>query len=127
MLTNPSLLYPAESYAIIGKCMEVHNVLGHGFMEVVYKDALSVIFEQDKILFERQKEYPVYFRDVLLPHRFYADFVVYGKIILLPKCVKQINEEHQAEAINYLRVSGLKLAMVVNFARGKLEQMRLVY
>jgi GxxExxY protein len=107
--------------------MEVHNTLGHGFMEVVYKDALEVVFEQENVFYERQKEYPVYFRDVLLPHRFYADFVVYGKIILVVKCVKQLSEEHQAEAINYLRVSGLRLALVVNFARGKLDHMRLVY
>ena len=107
--------------------MEVHNSLGHGFLEIVYKDALKLIFEQDRIPFEREKEYDVYFRGVLLPHQFFADFVVYEKIILDVKCVAAITDEHIAQTINYLKVSGNEVGLLINFGRGKLEHKRLIF
>jgi GxxExxY protein len=125
METN--IIYKEESYQIIGKCMEVHNELGHGFLEIVYKDALELLFDESNIFYEREKEYDVYFRDILLPHKFFADFVVFDKIILEVKCVKNLTDEHIAQTINYLKASGNKLGMLVNFGRGKLECKRLVY
>jgi GxxExxY protein len=125
METN--LIYKEESYRIIGKCIEVHNELGHGFLEIVYKDALELVFRQEGLPFEREKPYPVKFRGVLLPHKFYADFVVENKIILEVKCISALTEEHIAQTINYLKVSGNKLGILVNFGRGKLEYKRLVY
>ncbi|GGE18554.1 GxxExxY protein [Psychroflexus salis] len=120
-------IYKEESYKIIGRCMEVHNELGHGFLEIVYKDALELVFKQDDIFFEREKPYEVYFRNILLPHKFYADFVVFDKIILEIKCATGIADEHIAQTINYLKVSGNKLGLLVNFGRGKLEYKRIVY
>lgn len=122
-----NLIYKNESYSIIGKCMEVHNALGHGFLDVVYKDALELVFEQDGILFEREKGYAVHFRGKLLPHRFFADFVVFDKIIFEVKCVTTLTDEHVAQTINYLKVSGNTLGLLVNFGRGKLEYKRLVF
>ncbi len=107
--------------------MEVHNELGHGFLEIVYKDALELVFRQDRIFFERERPYEVWFRGVLLPHKFYADFVVGEKIILEVKCVAAFTDEHIAQTINYLKVSGNKLGLLVNFGRGKLDYKRLVY
>ena len=121
------IVYKEESYAIIGKCMDVHNVLGHGFSEVVYKDALQFEFNEDAILFEREKEYLVYYKGHLLNRKYYADFVVFDKIILEIKCVKALTEEHVSLCINYLKVSNCKLALLVNFARGKLEYQRILY
>jgi GxxExxY protein len=121
------LFYKEEAYLIIGKCMEVHSALGHGFLEIVYKDALELIFHQGRIFYEREKEYDVWFRGVLLPHKFYADFVVLDKIILEIKCVTALTDEHIAQTINYLKVSGNKLGLLVNFGRGKLEYKRLVF
>lgn len=121
------IIYKDESYAIIGKCMEVHNELGHGFSEIVYKDELEIEFSENDILYEREEEYPVYYKGIVLNHKFYADFIIFDKIILEVKCVKTISDEHVAQAINYLKVSQNKLALVVNFARGKLEYQRLVY
>ena len=121
------LIYKEESYLIIGKCMEVHSELGHGFLEIVYKDALELVFSQDSIPYEREKPYKVYFRNVLLPHKFCADFVVLDKIVLEVKCVKTLTDEHVAQTINYLKVSGVKLGLLMNFGRGKLEYKRLVY
>lgn len=68
------IIYKEESYAIIGLCMEVHNQLGYGFSEIVYKDALEFEFSQNDLSFEREKEYLVYYKDILLQHKFYADF-----------------------------------------------------
>lgn len=120
------IIYKEESYLIIGKCMEVHNALGHGFLEIVYKDALEIVFRQDNVFYEREKPYEVWFRNILLPHQFYADFVVLNKIILEIKCVAMLTDEHIAQTINYLKVSGNKLGLLVNFGRGKLEYKRLV-
>ena len=121
-----SLIYKEESYEIIGKCMEVHQELGHGFLEIVYKDALQILFERGEIFYEREKAYPIYFQKVLLPHQFYADFVVYDKIILEIKGISTLNDEHIAQTINYLKVSGNRLGLLVNFGREKLEYKRLV-
>ncbi|MEO6718830.1 MAG: GxxExxY protein [Ferruginibacter sp.] len=121
------IIYREESYTIIGKCMEIHNQLGHGFSEIVYKDALQMEFEESLILFEREKEYRVYYKGQLLEHRFYADFVAYDNIILEIKCVKTLTDEHVSQCINYLKVSNNKLALLINFARGKLEYQRILY
>jgi GxxExxY protein len=121
-----NIIYKEESYLVIGKCMEVHSVLGHGFSEIVYKDALELVFRQDGILYGREKEYEVWFRNILLPHKFYADFVVMDKIILEVKCVTALTDEHISQTINYLKVSGNKLGLLVNFGRGRLGYKRLV-
>ena len=121
------LVYKEESYSIIGLCMEVHNQLGHGFSEIVYKDALEFEFSENGIVYEREKEYPVFYIGNLLKHKFYADFVVFDKIILEVKCVKSIADEHESQAINYLKVSDNRLALLVNFARGKMEYKRNIY
>ena len=71
------LIYKEESYKIIGICFEVHNNLGPGFLEIVYKDALEYEFKRAGIPFEREKEYEVNYKDIILPHKFYADFVVF--------------------------------------------------
>lgn len=120
------LIYKEESYEIIGKCMKVNNNLGPGFLEIVYKDALEYEFRKAGIPFEREKEYIVHYEDIILPHKFYADFVVYDKIILEVKGVSAIAEEFIAQSINYLKVSGNKLALLVNFGELKLNYRRLV-
>lgn len=121
------LIFKEECYYIIGRCMEVHNHLGHGFSEIVYKDALEYEFNGDGILYEREKEYDVHYKGHQLAHKFFADFVVYDSIILEVKCVKSFTDEHVSKCINYLKVSGNKLALLVNFARGKLEYQRIIF
>ncbi len=121
-----SLIYKEESYQIIGKCFEVYNNLGPGFLEIVYKDALEYEFNKSNIPFEREKEYIVNYKSVMLPHKFYADFVVFDKIILEVKAVSGIADEFIAQAINYLKVSGNKLAIIVNFGEQKLKYKRIV-
>lgn len=100
-----NIIYKDESYLINGKCMEVYNHLGAGFLEIVYKDALEYEFRKSGILFEREKEYFVNYKNIILTHKFYADFVVFDKIILEVKGVSALAEEFTAQCINYLKVS----------------------
>jgi GxxExxY protein len=81
------LILKNESYQIIGKCFEVHNQLGPGFLEVVYKDALELEFQQAGIPYEREKEYSIVYKGTLLRRKYYADFVVFDSIILEVKAV----------------------------------------
>ena len=124
-MTN--LIYKEETYKIIGICYEVHNNLGPGFLEIVYKDALEYEFRRENISFSREQEYVVQYKDVILPHKFYADFVVMDKIILEVKGVSGISEKFLAQTINYLKVSGNKLGLLVNFGELKLNYRRLVF
>ena len=120
------IIYREESYNIIGKCYEVYNYLGNGFLEIVYKDALEYEFRKANIPFEREKEYKVIYKDITLPHKFYADFVVYGKIILEVKSTSEMADKYIAQALNYLKVSENKLALLVNFSPEKLDFQRIV-
>lgn len=121
-----NILYKEESYRITGICMDVHNNLGPGFLEIVYKDALEYEFRKAEISFEREKEYTVKYKDIYLPHKFYADFVVFNKIILEVKAVSGIDNSFVAMAINYLSVSQNRLALVVNFGEPKLNYKRII-
>ena len=120
------LLYKEESYKIIGTCFEVHNNLSAGFLEIVYKDALEFEFKKANIPFQREVEYEVNYKNIILPHKFYADFIVFDKIILEVKAINKLADEHIAQSINYLKVSSNKLALLVNFGVLKLQYKRLV-
>jgi len=120
------IIYKEESYRIVGISMEIHNFLGHGFSEIVYKDALEIEFRRAGILYEREKEYEVLYKGVVLPHKFYADFVIDEKIILEIKGKKEIIDEDIAQALNYLKVSGNKLALIINFGESKLNYKRII-
>ena len=121
------LIYKEESYQIIGKCMEVHRNLGYGFLEIVYKDALEYEFRKAGIKYVREKEYLVNYKGIILPHRFYADFIIMDKIILEVKAVSGIAPEFIAQAINYLKISENRLALIVNFGTNKLQHKRVVF
>ena len=121
-----NLIHKEESYKIIGICMDVHNNLGPGFLEIVYKDALEYEFRNLKIPYEREKRYEVNYKGVILPHKFQADFVVFDRIVLEVKAVSGITEEFIARAINYLKVSCMKLSLIVNFGELKLNYKRVV-
>ena len=120
------IIYKEESYNMIGKCFEVHNNLGPGFLEIVYKDALEYEFRKAGIPYKREVKYEVNYKGIVLAHKFYADFVVYDKIILEIKATKAIADEFIAQSINYLKVSGNKLALLVNFGELKFKSKRLV-
>ena len=121
------LIYKEEAYEITGSCMEVHNELGPGLLEIIYKDAIEWETDSRFISYEREKEYPVYYKQHLLRRKFNADFVLYDKIILEVKAKESISNEDIAQTINYLKLSGCKLGLLINFGRSRLEVKRLVY
>ena len=115
-----------ETYSIIGICMEVHRILGKGLLEIVYKDAIEYEFNKKKISYEREKKYEVEYKEIILPHYFYADFVVFDKIILEVKAQKGIVEEHYKWVINYLAISKCPLGLIINFGENSLITKRLI-
>ncbi|MDP2302527.1 MAG: GxxExxY protein [Ignavibacteria bacterium] len=120
------LVYKDEAYQIIGICMDVHNILGGGFLEIVYKDAIEFEMKQKSIIYEREKQYDIVYKNILLPHKYFSDFTVFDKIILEVKAVDGIADEFIKRTINYLAVSKCKLGLIVNFGRDKLSYKRIV-
>jgi len=127
-MNYPEEKYPLqqETYQIIGICMEIHRILGKGFLEIVYKDALELEFKQRPIYYEREKEYEVEYKGRILPHKFYADFVVFNEIILEVKAQTGIADEHYSQTINYLAVSICKIGLIVNFGETSLQTKRVI-
>ncbi len=123
---NDKYPYQEESYQIIGICMEVHRILGKGFLEIVYKDALEYEFKLQNIPYEREKKYEIQYKDIVLLHQYYADFVVFDKIILEVKAQHGIVENHYKWVINYLAASKCKLGLIVNFGEDSLITKRVI-
>ena len=120
------LIYKEEAYETVGICMEVHNELGPNLLEIVYKEAIEWELDNRFIHYEREKEFHVYYKKHLLRKKFNADFIVYDKIILEIKAKESISNEDIAQTINYLKLSGCQLGLIVNFGRSKLEIKRLL-
>ena len=116
-----------ETDFIIGSGIEIHKTLGFGFLEIVYKDAFEYEFRRKNVLYKREKEYLVKYKEIILPHKFYADFVVFDKVILEIKAKDGIADEDYAQTINYLKCSGCKVGLILNFGRIKLDIKRVVY
>jgi len=119
-------IYKDENYTIVGILFEVHKNLGKGFSEIVYKDAIEYEFQQQNIPYQREKEFSVKYKDTTLKHKFYADFVVYDKIILEIKTVDCFNNSHYNQCLNYLKISKNKLAILANFNLISLEYKRII-
>lgn len=115
-----------QTYEIIGICMEVHRNLGAGLLEIIYKDAIEIELKAKNISFEREKEFPIEYKGQILPHRFYADFVVNGNIILEIKAVKEFSKEHLAQLLNYMKISRSELGLLFNFHPSSLQYKRYV-
>lgn len=117
-----------ETNIIIGTGIKIHKTLGAGFLEIVYKDAFEHEFSKKDIIYNREKEYQIKYEEIILPHKFFADFVVFDRIILEIKAKEGgIAEEDYAQTLNYLRVSGCKVGLILNFGRIKLDIKRVVF
>ncbi|MES2543684.1 MAG: GxxExxY protein [Bacteroidota bacterium] len=115
-----------KTYQIIGILFEVHKNLGKGFSEIVYKDAIEYEFQLANISYEREKEYVVHYKDIILKRKFYADFVVFNEIILEVKTVNLFSNSDYNQCLNYLKVSGNELALLANFNCNSLEYKRII-
>jgi GxxExxY protein len=120
------VLYQQESYNLIGALMTVHRELGCGFLESVYQEAFEKELQLRHIPFEREKEFEIYYKGHKLTKKFVSDFVCYDKIIVELKSVERLNEAHYAQTLNYMKITGYKLGLLVNFAKPKLEYQRIV-
>jgi GxxExxY protein len=120
------LIYKEEAFKIVGSCMEVHRVLGKGHSEVIYKDALEVEFKRQGISFSREREFVLSYKEVILPHKYFADFVVLDKIILEAKAIECLTASHVKQTLNYLAASKLRLGLLVNFGEDSLAYKRVV-
>jgi len=120
------LLYKEETYKIIGVCMEIHKHLGKGHSEVLYKDAAEYEFRQNNIPFVREQKYDVVYKNIILPHYYFADFVVFDKIIVEFKAIESLTSSHTKQTLNYLAASKIKLGLLINFGEDSLKFERVI-
>ena len=106
--------------------MEIHRELGKGHDEVIYKDALVVELTRAEIPFSREKNYEITYNGVILPHYYYADFVIWEKILLEAKALEKLTDSHVKQVLNYLAASKLRVGLLVNFGSDILEWKRVI-
>jgi GxxExxY protein len=121
------IIFKEESYSLIGKCMEVHSNMGMGFKEILYKDALELELKGNNIPYKREQQFKVEYKGIILPHKYYADFVVFDSIILEVKSTPYIINSFVAQTINYLKASGLKLGIIANFGEKSFTYKRVLF
>ena len=109
------MLYAKEVYDINGALFEVFKNLGPSLLEKGYQEALEIEFQIRNIPYEREKRFNIVYKGQQLKQEYIADFVCYGKIILELKSVSELTDIHRAQVINYLKITGLKLALLQNF------------
>jgi GxxExxY protein len=119
--------YPHQdlSFLVNGCAMSVLNEIGHGFNEKIYENAMACALQAKDILFTQQKQYNVHFQGHIVG-TFIPDFVIEDKIIVEMKTVDRITDIEKGQVMNYLRVSGLSLAIIFNFKNPKLDWQRVV-
>ncbi|GAB4565232.1 MAG: hypothetical protein Fur0017_02010 [Anaerolineales bacterium] len=107
--------------------MEIHRQLGHGFLEVVYQEAAVLEFTARQIPFEREVNLPVKYKEAILPVHYRADFVCFAEIIVEFKALANITNHEEAQLLNYLKATGLKRGLLINFGSSSLQYKRLVW
>ncbi len=115
------MIYPKESYDIIGAAMKVHELMGPGFTEKVYQEALALELRERAIPFQREVEMHAVYKGTSLEGTFIPDFICYDKIIVEIKATRELDNVHRSQAINYARIAGFKLALLINFGEASLE------
>jgi GxxExxY protein len=115
-----------ETYNIIGLCMEVHKILGKGHNENVYGDALEYEFKMNNIPYEREKQYNIIYKDIILPRYYFSDFTVFGEIILELKAIQTLTPSETKQVLNYLAASKNKIGLLINFGEDSLKYKRII-
>lgn len=125
-MATPNLLTDAETYVIIGAAMEVHSLLGPGFLEAVYQEALCRELEARKISFTTEVALPLYFKGNRLRTSFRADLICFGTILVELKALTAVGSAETAQVLNYLKASKLSRGLLLNFGARSLQCRRLV-
>ena len=125
-METDKFLYEEECRKIIGACFEVHNELGHGFLEAVYQEALSITFNQLNIPFESEKKLEIFYKGQKLQKAYYADFVCFDKIIIELKACDGLVPDHTSQVLNYLKATDFKLGLLINFGTPKVQIKRVI-
>jgi GxxExxY protein len=115
-----------QTYEIIGAAIEVHNELGCGFLERVYREPFAIELAAREIPFEREKTYRVVYKGRPMAATYLVDFVCYGEVLVEIKALGNIGPLEHAQVINYLRVSGHRRALLLNFGAKSLQFKRIV-
>lgn len=115
-----------ETYKIIGICMEVHTILGKGHSEIIYGDALEYEFKKNKIPYNREMKFNITYKEIILPHHYFSDFIIFDEIILEIKAIQQLSSSEIKQTLNYLAASKNKLGLLVNFGEDSLKYKRII-
>ncbi len=115
-----------ECYKVIGACFEVHKVLGTGFLKAIYSEALEIEFSNRKIPFYREKAIRIHYKGKQLRKTYYVDLLCYDSIIIELKATKNLCPEHEAQLLNYLKSSQLRIGLLINFGSTKLQYKRMI-
>jgi GxxExxY protein len=116
-----------KTYKIIGAAIEVHKELGCGFLEAVYQEALEREFMAQGIPFVAQPYIEIKYKDKILEKKYQPDFICYSEVIVEIKAVSDMTGLEEAQIINYLKATGLKVGLLINFGSKSLEHKRFVY
>ena len=119
-------LYQSETYKIIGAMMEVHKILGCGFLEAVYQEALAIEFDLQKIPYVKEKKLLLFYKEVQMEKFYVADFLCYDKIVVEIKALSALISTHDSIMINYLNATKFKVGILGNFGEKSLKYKRLV-
>jgi GxxExxY protein len=119
------VIYKNISFKIVESCFEVHNILGPGYSEKIYEEAVSKELRNRGIEYKRQKLIEVFYKAEKIGE-YRLDMVVENKIILELKAVSEPNNTFEAQLLSYLKATGMKLGILVNFGGNKVEYKRIV-
>lgn len=125
-LNEMELIEKDLGYQITGAIFEVSHVLGNGFLEKVYQEALQMELELRGLKAEREKRMKIQYKGKELDCEYIADIVVNDAVIVELKAVSELNDAHRAQIINYLHATGMKLGILVNFGKPRAEIERFV-
>jgi GxxExxY protein len=123
--SDSKLILKEETQKIIGFAFEVLNEVGHGLNEKIYENSLVVLFKQNGIAFDQQRRFPVFFRGVEVGE-FIPDLIAFGKVIVDAKVIDRITDYERGQMMNYLRITKLRVGLIVNFKHARLEWERIV-
>ena len=123
--TDEKMLFKTEVYAIQGAIFDVYREMGCGFLEAVYQECLALEFAEQGISFVEQPHLKLKYKAKPLKQGYQPDFLCFDEIIVEIKSAKSLTDDHRAQVINYLKATGKKLALLVNFGHyPKLEYER---